>query len=616
MEPNKTSPDSPTSGSMPDGNSQPSQEPTVITPSSDNEFRAGQPAPSSGQPQLNPNEAVVGSVEPPNTPVVGQPQPNIVSHSQNSKLGGLGGTSKKKLLLGGLITLLVIGGSLGYVFGFYLPNKPANVYQTGLDRSGENLNKLVEKITDKNQLEKIQNSQIIATAEAKSAGSTFSGTFAVKQDKTKGDGSLDIKVNTEGEERALNVKFLSELLENKKYPNYYFQVNGIKALGLGSFLPGLDDYEGKWIAVESDYLESIFTDQDAPKNTENVTAEEVASLVRTVSSTTNEYLLTSDKKKAVLENRAYIGRETSDGIKTHRYKVGVNKPHAKQFCKVLSERMISHPAYKKLANMDDKAVEEQKKDTAKNCDADIDQEIKDDMTMDLWIDAKYKLVHKLRIYDENNKNNYADIGQKYTGGDNISFFIAYHDEADKTDAKLTVDVDTKAYTSKGTFTWVEKKEEGLEAKITFEAKPYDGEVKVAKPAGAIGIQEVMQKFGFEPPQTSPPSGNVQLKAKDAERQSDIRALQSQLEVYYAENGFYPSLTNVNSTSWRASNMRGLDKEALKDPDGTATTLATTATAKQYGYKPTGCAAGGNECQAFSLTAILSTGTPFTKNSLN
>lgn len=606
MEPNKTSPDTPNEGPINDGNLQSSPEPVVVKPGSDS-------VPAS-QPPASPEPSAVNAAESPE-PLIAQPVVSTFGQPPASKPGRFKRPSKKVLAIG-LAVLVLIILSAGYVFGMYLPNKPANVYQTGMERSGENLNKLVEKITDEEHFEKIQNSQIVATAQVKSFGSTFNGAFAVKLDKTRADGSLDVKVKEpQATERILNIKFLSSLRENKKYPDLYFQVNGTKALGLSDFVPGIDAYEGKWIAVESDYLESIGYNQEGPKNREQVTSEEIASLARTISSTTNEYLLTSDKNKAVLENKKYIGRETTDGISTHRYEVGVNKAHAKEFCRVLTERVISHPASKKLANLDDKGVEEQKKNIAKDCDADVDEEIKDGMTMDLWIDAKYKLIHKLRIYDANNKSNYADIGQKYTGGDKISFFLAYHSESDKIDAKLTTDVDTKSYTSKGKFTWVEKKEEGMEGAVTFEAKPYDGEVKADKPAGAINIQEVLSKFGISPPQASAPGGNIQMKAKDAERQTDIKALHAQLEAFYANNGYYPSLTNLNNTSWRATNMRGLDKEALKDPDGTASVLAAAATSKQYGYKPAECNAAGTECQAYSLSALLSTGAPYTKTSL-
>ena len=71
------------------------------------------------------------------------------------------------------------------------------------------------------------------------------------------------------------------------------------------------------------------------------------------------------------------------------------------------------------------------------------------------------------------------------------------------------------------------------------------------------------------------TSGVQTKAKDTERKTDINALDSHLEAYYAENGYYPTLADMNSAAWVQQNMKGLDSEALKDPAGTTTTLSTS-----------------------------------------
>lgn len=116
---------------------------------------------------------------------------------------------------------------------------------------------------------------------------------------------------------------------------------------------------------------------------------------------------------------------------------------------------------------------------------------------------------------------------------------------------------------------------------------------------------------------------IQEKGRDTERQTDIKALHGQLEAYYAQNGHYPTLADVNSTTFRDANMKGLDPEALQDPEGTAQTLVATAAAGDYAYvvSPTGCDNGtGGDCESYVLTATLE-GTidgssTFVKNSLN
>ena len=55
---------------------------------------------------------------------------------------------------------------------------------------------------------------------------------------------------------------------------------------------------------------------------------------------------------------------------------------------------------------------------------------------------------------------------------------------------------------------------------------------------------------------------IQQKGRDTERQTDIKAIHGQLEAYYAQNGHYPTLANVNDSTFRGANMKGLDADAL------------------------------------------------------
>src|ERR1700761_1040219 len=78
---------------------------------------------------------------------------------------------------------------------------------------------------------------------------------------------------------------------------------------------------------------------------------------------------------------------------------------------------------------------------------------------------------------------------------------------------------------------------------------------------------------------------IQQKARNAKRQTDIQSVQTQLEAFYSQNGYYPSLTDMNSSSWLGTNMKSLDQNALIDPSSPtqSKTLANTPTAKQYSY---------------------------------
>jgi len=58
---------------------------------------------------------------------------------------------------------------------------------------------------------------------------------------------------------------------------------------------------------------------------------------------------------------------------------------------------------------------------------------------------------------------------------------------------------------------------------------------------------------------------IQAKSRNASRQKELKDLQSQIEAFYSQNGYYPNLTDMNSPSWRATNMKNLNDSDLVDP---------------------------------------------------
>ena len=103
---------------------------------------------------------------------------------------------------------------------------------------------------------------------------------------------------------------------------------------------------------------------------------------------------------------------------------------------------------------------------------------------------------------------------------------------------------------------------------------------------------------------------VQSKARNSKRQTDISTLQTQLESYYAQKNHYPSLTELNDSSWRSTNLGGLDSTALEDPSNPGDNrLFPVPTAKHYAYSVTdktgaSCENDDTKCQEYSLTATF------------
>ncbi len=102
---------------------------------------------------------------------------------------------------------------------------------------------------------------------------------------------------------------------------------------------------------------------------------------------------------------------------------------------------------------------------------------------------------------------------------------------------------------------------------------------------------------------------IQAKARNSKRQTDVQSLQTHLESFFSQNGYYPSLTDMNTASWLSTNMKSLDQTALTDPSNPtqSTTLLAAPAAKSYAYAVTdssgnSCESTDTNCAKYTLTA--------------
>lgn len=112
---------------------------------------------------------------------------------------------------------------------------------------------------------------------------------------------------------------------------------------------------------------------------------------------------------------------------------------------------------------------------------------------------------------------------------------------------------------------------------------------------------------------------IQARARDTERETDIKSIHGHLETFYADNGFYPGLTGqLASDTWIQANLVGLDLDALRPPNQTANSMVGSGpTTDNFMYVAT-CTgtAPDEECTDYTLTATLEGGGTATEDSLN
>jgi prepilin-type N-terminal cleavage/methylation domain-containing protein len=102
---------------------------------------------------------------------------------------------------------------------------------------------------------------------------------------------------------------------------------------------------------------------------------------------------------------------------------------------------------------------------------------------------------------------------------------------------------------------------------------------------------------------------IQAKARNSKRSSDVATVQTQLEAFFQNSGYYPSLADMNSSSWLSTNMKSLDTGALVDPSNAtqSKTLVGSPAAKSYAYAVTdssgaSCETTDTNCAKYTLTA--------------
>lgn len=100
---------------------------------------------------------------------------------------------------------------------------------------------------------------------------------------------------------------------------------------------------------------------------------------------------------------------------------------------------------------------------------------------------------------------------------------------------------------------------------------------------------------------------VQAKARDTERQTDMKAVASQLEVYYTNNGGYPSEAVMAGTP--VASLQGLSPDAIVNPQAPSTETnsiiigAAAADVKKYKYAALPASCADKACIDFTITYI-------------
>lgn len=439
---------------------------------------------------------------------------NTNNFGQNSAIFGSTGVqnpakkSKKGLLFGlSFLAVIAVLLAVGYVFALYLPAKPDNVYKKSMDRTSKALTQVISKTSSKEQLDKYKKNQLSGNMNIDFAPLKVAGNMNLKYDEKSLDFSLDAKLSQDGQtEKNYKTHILAEQDQKLGYPDIYFIFDGISDFGLENYIPGVDKLDNTWIKIDKNYikknvdsLKSRVTnggDVDVTKDAPQLTNEDIEQLANIGKDQINKYVLTNNPENAILINKKFIAKEKVDDIQTYHYVMGFNKDNLVKACIDTASRYLESGAYKKFANASEQSIKDEKDQAKKSCE-NSKKDIKDDEEFDMWVDAKYKLIYKIREVDDKQKDTYIEIGQKYKGGDDLHLFINYVSKEDKMNGHMTLGINTATLVSKTEFMFQadDEKDKG-KLQITLDGKPLDDDITLDKPTNPKDLEQVMKDLNL------------------------------------------------------------------------------------------------------------------------
>ncbi len=539
-------------------------------------------------------------------PVIGQfdePMQKSVASVVSSSIKPKRSKTKLLTLVLGLIVLLSAGVSATY-FGYIVPNKPENIWNKSWANIGAGYDHLISYSSNLQKSTK---------------GFSLKGSYKAEGSQS-GSGSIDIlsynadaslKVGMNLTKGPINFELRSIAVANSKFPDIYFKVSGIKSLGLIStpYDSLINSLDGKWISIDHSY-----TDQLASGSSPNpkLTAQDITDFQNAFSKVSKQWLFTSNPNHQVIQIKQKIGKETQDKRSVYHYKAQLNKQNLKVYIKALRDGLkdtkFAKAYFPTIAGISDTKI------------TDSVDRLKNIPNLDVWADTHTKLIHKLRVSKD---TSYFEIGQDYQGGNQFPYSLSLYDKSGKsvTTSRFSGTLDMKTNISNNQFS-INSDTEKISGQL--QVSPNNNQTKVDKPSPTTSIQDLLAGIlgGSLSTDNLTSSSAVSTQSKDVNRKANLRSISNNLEVYYAINGFYPTLANLNDSTWLAANASGLDVSALKDPDGTSSKLSATPAAHIFAYAPTtsdgkACSnAAGKECTKYTLTATLSDSSKYNLSSLN
>lgn len=416
-----------------------------------------------------------------------------------------GAPKKKKAWLLPAAAIAAVAVLAGAFFGFkQYTSSPNYVWNKSLNNTAAGYEALSDKLSSFDA-ETYKAADTSGKMSLEVEGLKGSGELKIASGEKNAEGSFDLSVDFEADGgNSISLKAgvdFKAVDKGAEYPDMYVKARGLDKLeslatSIGASPADIkaivDQYNEKWFVLEGSYIEEqvkgleSMLSSSASAASSAPTPEDLTQFLQKLSGANKEYLFTSNKDKAVLEQKEYVGKETKNGQETYHYKAGINKANLKSYGKGLEKAFVE-------SNLGKWAAEQSSQSASELFDyeayAKAVDDIKDDVTFDVWINSKDKLVQTIRFYTDDDKKSYGEISLPYKGGDEVPFQVNIHDattNTSDTDVVLKFTLNTK--TNKANFAVNVDNDQGKFV-FTGDMTPRGSEPKVTAPTGATSLQQ-------------------------------------------------------------------------------------------------------------------------------
>lgn len=400
---------------------------------------------------------------------------------------------RKRWLLPVIVVVVVLLLAAGYVFGFYLPNTPGNVYKKSLSNTAAGYDRLVDYAQSQSQK---QYKGFKGSGNFKINGSGVAGDGTITGQSDGKNATYEVKADIMGQKFTVNGRAITA--SGQTSPDMYFQVTGIKNMLDSYGLESLDSLDGQWLLVDHTLLDSAASSATGENDTKlsMPTSKQVQDALTKVGTVNRDYLFSTDKDTAVLTNNKFLGKSTKDGRQVYGYEVGYDKAHLKAYVTALGKALDSSElnTWAKQAN-DGKNISEAI--DLKSLQSEIDG-LKGTETFHMYTDAKTKLISRLEFTDKSDNSTFF-ITQGYTGGSIYPFSLGVSGSPES-NGSFGFKVDTKSDTVSIDFGATPGTKASGDNKVTVTAHldvtPSNETVKVEAPANAEPITDLLNQLGL------------------------------------------------------------------------------------------------------------------------